>query len=167
FGTATTTFDGKEEKLTRRGTPSQEIYSPGGGRAKFDVNLQSVAVTEAADILKGEVTPKEIVLKPGEEGKLDVPIQRRADYDKGVSLDILLRHLNTVYGNTLPPGVTIVEGKSKTLLGTGSKGHIVLKAAADAAPIEGVPISVLAHVSVNFVVKVSYSSPPIPVSVRK
>ena len=37
----------------------------------------------------------------------------------------------------------------------------------DAAPIEGVPISVLAHVSVNFVVKVSYSSPAILVSVKK
>ena len=30
-----------------------------------------------------------------------------------------------------------------------------------------VPISVLAHVSINFVVKVSYSSPPIRLSVRK
>ena len=36
-----------------------------------------------------------------------------------------------------------------------------------AAPIENVPISVLAHVSINFVVKVSYSSPPIPVTVQK
>jgi len=35
------------------------------------------------------------------------------------------------------------------------------------APIENVPISVLCHVSINFVVKVSYSSQPILVSVRK
>jgi hypothetical protein len=63
--------------------------------------------------------------------------------------------------------VTIVEDKSKTLLGSGSKGHIVLRAAADAAEIEDVPISVLAHVSINFVVKVSYSSPVIQVSVKK
>jgi hypothetical protein len=53
------------------------------------------------------------------------------------------------------------------LLGTGSTGHIVLKAAPNAAPIEGVPVSVLCHVSVNFVVKVSYSSPPITLSVVK
>src|SRR5205823_7884341 len=64
----------------------------------------------------------------------------------------------------LPPGVTVVGGKSKTLLGTGSKGHPVLKCAPNAAPIENVPISVLAHVSINFVVKVSYSSQPIMVS---
>ncbi len=60
-------------------------------------------------------------------------MQRRADYDKGVSLDVLLQHLGSVFGNPLPPGVTIVPGKSKTLLGTGSKGYIVLKAAANAA----------------------------------
>ena len=53
------------------------------------------------------------------------------------------------------------------LLGGGSKGHFVLKCAPNAAPVENVPISVLAHVSINFVVKVSYSSPPILISVRK
>jgi hypothetical protein len=63
--------------------------------------------------------------------------------------------------------VTVVAGKSKTLLGTASKGHIVLRAAPNAAPVEDVTVSVLAHVSINFVVKVSYSSPPILVSVRK
>jgi len=72
-----------------------------------------------------------------------------------------------VYGTTLPRGVSVVEGKSKTLLGGGSKGHIVLRAAANAPEVQGVPISVMAHVSVNFVVKVGYSSPAIPLSVRK
>jgi hypothetical protein len=159
--------DGKEETLVRPVTANQEIYSPGGGRARFDVNLQTVAVTDKSDILKVEVSPQKIVLKPGQEVRIDVTIHRRPDYDKSVSLDILLRHLGTVYGNPLPPGVTIEEGKSKTLLGTASKGHIVIKAAANAAPIEDVPVSVLAHVSVNFVVKVSYSSPPILLSVQK
>lgn len=159
--------EGKDETLVRTVTPNQEIYSPGGGRARFDVNLQTVAVTDPSDILKVDVTPATITLKPGDEVKLDVTIQRRADYDKAVSLDVMLRHLGQVFGNPLPPGVTIVEGKSKTLLGTGSKGHIVLKAAPTAAPIENVPISVLAHVSINFVVKVSYSSPAIPLTVAK
>src|SRR5262249_21178917 len=137
------------------------------GRGRFDVNTQTVAVTDPLDILKVTVTPAEVVLKPGDEVKLEVTIERRADYDKGVSLDVLLRHLAQVYGNPLPAGVTIVEGKGKTLLGNGNKGHIVLKAAPDAAPVEGVPICVMAHVSVNFVVKVSYASAPITVSVRK
>jgi hypothetical protein len=159
--------DGKEETLVRPVVPAQEIYSPGGGRARFDVRLQTVAVTDPSDILKVDVSPQTITLKPGEEVRIDVTVQRRPDYTKGVSLDVLLRHLGVVFGNPLPPGVTLVEGKSKTLLGTGSQGHIVLKAAANAAPIENVPISVQAFVSVNFVVKIGYSSPPIWVSIRK
>jgi hypothetical protein len=158
---------GKEETLVREVTANEEIYLPGGGRGRFDVNMHTVAVTDPSDILKVEVSPQTISLKPGQEVKIDVTIQRRPDYDKTVSLDILLQHLGQVYGNPLPPGVTIVGGKSKTLLSTGSKGHITLKAAPNADPIENVPISVLAHVSINFVVKVSYSSPPILVSVKK
>jgi hypothetical protein len=126
-----------------------------------------VAVTDPSDILKVDANPKAISLKPGEEARIDVTIQRRADYTKGVSLDVLLRHLGSIYGNPLPPGVTIVEEKSKTLLGTGNQGHIVLKAAANAAPIDNVPISMLAHVSINFVVKISYSSQPIMLSIKQ
>jgi hypothetical protein len=114
-----------------------------------------------------DVSTTHVVLQPGQEVKIDVTVQRRADYDKDVTLDVVLQHLGSVFGNPLPPGVTLEAGKSKTLLGTGSKGHIVLKAAASAAPIEDVPIAVLANVSVNFVVKIPYSSPAILLSVRK
>jgi hypothetical protein len=84
-----------------------------------------------------------------------------------VTLDVMLTHLGGVFGNPLPPGVTVVPGKSKTLLGSGSKGFITLKAAPNAEPIEDVPISVVANVAINFVVKVAYSSPPIPLTVEK
>ena len=159
--------DGKEKTLVRRATPRQEIYLPGGGRGLFDVALQTVRVTDPGDILAVEVAPGQIRLKPGGEVKLEVTVRRRPDYVKGVSLDVVLQHLGRVYASPLPPGVTVVGNKSKTLLGKGSKGYIVLRAAADAAPVEGVPISVLAHVSVNFVVKVSYSSPAILLSVDR
>jgi hypothetical protein len=159
--------DNKTTPLVRGVTPIQEIYSPGGGRARFDVNLQSVAVTSEGDITKVNVSAARVSLKPGEEVKIDVDIQRRQDYDKGVSLDVLLQHLGQVHGNPLPPGVTLVANKSKTLLGSGNKGHIVLKAAPGTAPIEDVPICVIANVSVNFVVKLAYASEPILISVRK
>jgi hypothetical protein len=167
-GTATVkTISGKDETVRRPVAVNQEIYLPGGGRGKFDVSTHAVAVTEPSDILKVDVSTTRLELKPGDEVKIEVTLTRRPDYDKGVSLDILLQHLNTVFANPLPPGVTIVAGKSKTLLGTGNKGHFVLKVAPNAAPIENVPISVLAHVSINFVVKVSYSSPPIWITIKK
>jgi hypothetical protein len=159
--------DGKELTLVRRATPRQEIYLPGGGRGLFDVAMQTVSVTDPSDILKVEVTPARIKLKPGQEVKLEVTIQRRADYDKGVSLDMILRHLGSVYANPLPLGVTMDDGRSKTLLGSGNKGHIILKAAANAAPVEDLPLCVMANVSVNFVVKVGYSSPVILLTVEK
>src|SRR5262249_10124820 len=108
-----------------------------------------------------------ITLKPGQEVRIDVTLVRRADYDKGVSLDIPHQHLGSIFGNPLPPGVTIDQGKSKTLLANTSKAHITTKAAANAAPIDNVPIAVLAHVSINFVVKISYSSQPILVTITK
>ena len=165
--TAERTFAGETEKVIRPVFVAQEIYFPGGGRGVFDVSMQTVAVTEPGDILDIIVNPKEVVLKPGTEVRIEVEIRRKPGYDKGVSLDVMLRHLGQVYGNTLPRGVTLVEGKSKTLLGSASKGHIVLRADATAPEVEKVPISVVACVSVNFVVKMSYSSAVIPVSVRK
>jgi hypothetical protein len=168
LGTATVKgADGKGRALTRRASPQQEIYLPGGGRGLFGVALQTLSVTDPCDILAVEVTPRQIRLKPGAEVKLEVTVRRRPDYTKGVSLDVMLEHLGRVYANPLPPGVTVVGGKSKTLLGTGSKGHIVLRAAPDAASVEDAPVCVLAHVSVNFVVKVSYSSPALLLSVGK
>jgi hypothetical protein len=166
-GTAKAMIDDKEETLVRGVTTNQEIYLPGGGRGKFDIAMQTVAVTSPSDILKVETSTNNITLRAGEEIKIEVTVQRRPDYDKGVFLDVLLQHLGSVIGNPLPPGVTVVPGKSKTLLGSGSKGFITLKAAPNAAPIENVPISVIANVSINFVVKIHYSSAPILVSIRK
>lgn len=167
IGTAELVAGGNTRTVSHRAAAVEEIYLPGGGRGRFDVRMQAVAVTGPSDILDVQVKPEKLILKPGDEVKLDVTIKRRPDYDKAVSLDVLLRHLGSVHGNPLPPGVTMVEGKSKTLLGTGNVGHITLKVDANAAPVEDVPICVLAHVSVNFVVKVSYASAPVLLTIKK
>jgi hypothetical protein len=166
-GTAEATWEGKTEKLTRKIVSIEEIYAPGGSRVRFDVGMQSVAITGPTDVLNVRVKPDKLVLKPGQEVKIEVEIERRKDFDKNVILDVPLRHLGTVYGNSLPPGVTVVDGKSKTILGSGSKGYITLKVDPKAGPVEDVAISVQAHVSINFVVKVGYSSPPILITVAK
>jgi hypothetical protein len=163
-GTATRP-DGSE--IARTATANEEIYLPGGGRGRFDVKLHAVAVTAPTDILDIKVTPASLTIKPGEEVKLDVTVERRQDFDKGVVLDVSLRHLEQIIDTPLPPGVTVDYNKSKYLLGGASQGHIVLKAAPDAAPVENVPISVVGYVSINFVVKIGYSSATVPVTVQK
>lgn len=167
IGTGEVDIDGKPGTLSRRAIAVEEIYLPGGGRGRFDTRMHAVAVTGPSDILDVQVRPEKLVLKPGDEVKLDVTIKRRPDYDKPVSLDIPLRHLGGVFANPLPPGVTVVEGKSKTLLGTGNVGHVTLKVDAGAAAIDDVPICVLAHVSINFVVKISYASAPVSLTIKK
>ncbi len=88
-------------------------------------------------------------------------------YEQGVNLAVVLQHLGGVHGNPLPPGVTVKEAGSKTLLGPKeTKGKIILQASPAAPVCEKVPISVLGHVSINFVVKTAYASAPILVSVR-
>lgn len=153
--------------VSHAATPVEEIYFPGGGRGRFDVGMQAVAVTGPSDVREVKVSTNKVVLKPGQEVTIDVSVTRSKDYDKTLTLDVMLRHLGGVFGNPLPPGVTLVEGKSKTLLGTGSVGSIVLKAAPDAAECADVPIAVQAYVPVNFVVKIGYASEPILVSVKK
>lgn len=161
-GTATIVRDGRTETLRRTATAVEEIYFPGGGRGRFDVRMQAIALTRTSDILRVQVQPARITLLPGQEVTLEVTVQRAPRYaGKPVTLDVLLRHLGTVYGNPLPPGVTIVDGKSKTLLGAGDRGTITLRAAPDAPPCTDVPISVQAFVPINFVVKIGYSSEPI------
>ncbi len=62
---------------------SEEIYLPGGGRGRIDAEMAAVAVTTPSDILRVDVSPKEITLKPGGEVKVDVTIVRRARLHQG------------------------------------------------------------------------------------
>jgi hypothetical protein len=167
-GAATLRRDnGKSARVAHEAVAEEEIYVPGGGRGLFNVNTAVAAITSIPDIASVQVVPQEIVLAPGQEVRLAVKIRRRPGFDQSVTLDVMLRHLGKIFGNPLPPGVSLVENKSKTLLGSGNEGVIVLKAAPDAKPIERVPITILANVSVNFMVKMSYSSPVLWLSVRK
>ncbi len=167
IGTALTKRSTNESLLSRKAIPMAEIYLPGGGRGLMDVSLHALAVTEASDIQNVQVTPQTITLKPGQEVKILIKLDRhpRAK-DANVTLDVKLRHLGRIYADPLPPGLIMVDGQSKTLLGKGNDGYIILRAAPNAAPIKDVSICVVASVSVNFVVKVAYASPAIPVTIE-
>jgi hypothetical protein len=167
FGTATIPGEGTDPVvLQTEAIPMQEIYMPGGGRSHFPVHMHTVAVGHASDLLDVRLSTQEVSLKPGESVPVNVELVRAQGFDKNVTLDVLFQHLSSVFANTLPPGVTIDARNSQTLL-TGSKtsGVIMLTAAKNAEPVDRQQCCVMANVSINFVMKATYSSPPLFVSV--
>lgn len=168
FGVAEVKAGDGQLTLTRTAVHAQEIYLPGGGRGRFDANLVCVAAVPQADLTSVEVEPRSFTLKPGEEVTLKVKLKRRPEAAKAtVTLDVRLRHLNQTYGDPLPPGVVLVESKSKTLLGQENEGALTLRAGPNAVPVKDWPLCVTAYVSINFVVKVGHSSPPLLLTVEK
>src|SRR5262249_12274005 len=152
--------------IVRTAVAEQEIYLPGGGRGLYPVETLALAVTDPSDITV-EAEPREIVLAPGASAAIDVTVTRGPRYTNPVNLAVVLEHLGGVHGNPLPPGVTLKEDGSKTLLGPKeTKGRISLQAGPGAPACEKVPIAVMGHVSINFVVKTAYASAPILVTVR-
>ena len=146
----------------------QETYMPGGGRNHWPVESHAINVGVASDIRSLTLSTHAVTLKPGGSTKIDITFKRAPGFTTNVTLDLLFRHLGTVYGNSLPAGVTIDSGASKTLItGKESRGVIVLKAAKDAKPVEKQQVPVMANVSINFVMKATYSSKPLLVTVAK
>ncbi|MBC8351735.1 MAG: PPC domain-containing protein [Planctomycetes bacterium] len=166
-GKATHVAEGQSPvALAAIATPYQETYQPGGGRGHWPAELHTVAVGRASDIVAVTLSEYDVTLKPGESKQIDIKIERAEGFDKNVTLDVTYNHLSSVYGNSLPPGVTLEKPKSKTLLtGETIEGHITLTAAKDAPVAQRQQICVMANVSLNFVMKATYASKPLFVSV--
>jgi hypothetical protein len=155
-------------QLTAEAVPYQEYYSPGGGRGHYPVETHCVAVGSSADLLAVKLGETEIRLKPGESKKILIQLERAKDVNANVTLDFMNRHLEQVFADSLPDGVTMDGNQSKTLLtGSDSEGYITLKAEKTAPPVERQVTAVLASFSINFVMKATYSSPPVFVTVEK
>jgi hypothetical protein len=159
--------DGKG-KLEATARPLQEIYMPGGGRHHFPAEMHTLSIGDPLDLKSVTISPTSISLKPGESKKIDVTIVRSPGFKGNVTLDAVYQHLESIYGSSLPPGVTIDGKESQTLLtGEQLKGHITLKAAADAKPVEKQLVPIMAHVSINFVMKWTFCGEPLFVTVEK
>lgn len=155
-------------ELTAVATPYQEYYAPGGGRGHYPVESHTVSIGQPADLLGIRLSDTDIRLKPGESKKIIVTLDRAKDVNHNVTLDFMYRHLEQVYANSLPEGVTMEGNQSKTLLtGTASEGFITLKADKSAPPVEKQVTVVMANFSLNFVMKATYGSPPVFISVEK
>jgi hypothetical protein len=160
---------GEEEQpieLVSTATTYQEIYQPGGGRGHWPVLTHTIATTEPVDILSMSLDTNEVVLKPGESKKIEVTVEKAEGFTKNISLDVLFQHLNRPFADTLPPGVALDKKNSKIVLTAKDlKGHITLKAADNAEVAEKQQAVIMANIALNFVMKWTYSSEPISITV--
>lgn len=157
--------DAEPVEMTAVASVYQEMYQPGGGRGHWPVEAHTVSIGAAQDVQAVKLSDYDVVLKPGESKKIEVTIERAAEFDKNVSLDMRFFHLSE-FCNTFPPGVKFDESKSSKLItGKNVTGHVVITAAPDAAPVDRQLIPVTANVSLNFVMKTSFAADPLWVSV--
>lgn len=167
FGTSSwkPTDDAEPLELTAVASVYQEMYQPGGGRGHWPADTHTVSIGAAQDVRAVKLSDHDVVLKPGESKKIEVTIERAEGFDKNVSLDMRFFHLSE-FCNTFPPGVKFDESKSSKLItGKNVSGHVVITAAADAAPVDRQLIPVTANVSLNFVMKTSFAADPLWLSV--
>jgi hypothetical protein len=151
---------GKPGPLTATARPLQEIYMPGGGRFHYPVEMHTVSIGDPLDLLAVRLNPTSVTLKPGESKKVEVTVERRAGFNQNVTIELVYQHLGQIFGDSLPPGVTVDDKASQTLLtGTQTKGYVTLKAAPDAKPVQDQLVPVMGHVSINFVMKLTYAAP--------
>jgi hypothetical protein len=159
------TDDAEPLELEAVASVYQEMYQPGGGRGHWPVLSHTVSVGALQDVRTVKLSDQDIILKPGESKKIEVTIERAEGFDKNVSLDMRFFHLSE-FCNTFPPGVTFDESKSSKLItGKNLTGHVVITAAADAAPVDRQLIPVTANVSLNFVMKTTFAADPLWISV--
>jgi hypothetical protein len=153
-------------EIVRDAVPLQETYLPGGGRGHWPVEMHTVAVGEPRDLLQVTLSTTEVVLPPGGSQRIDITIVRRPGFTGNVTLDAIYQHLEQPYGMSLPPGVKVDAKNSQTLLtAEQSQGYITLTAAPDAKPVQRQLVPIMAHVSINFVMKATYCGPPVWVTV--
>ncbi|MGH7172057.1 MAG: PPC domain-containing protein, partial [Gemmataceae bacterium] len=166
FGTAPRP-DGKG-KLEATARPLQEIYMPGGGRHHYPADMHTLSIGGPFDVQSLTIAPAAITLQPGESKRIDIALSRRPGFKGNITLDTVYQHLGRIYGGSMPPGVTIDDRGSQTLLsGEQTKAHITLKAAADAKPVEKQQVPIMAHVSINFVMKWTCCGEPLLITVAK
>jgi len=161
-GKSFVTKDGVERVLRRRARPLVEIYQA----QRVIGRTAGVCVTERSDI-EVTTTIRRVVLKPGETKTVPVRLVRGAKYKSGsVSLWGEWKFRNSNFGNSLPPGVTVDEKKSRLgIVGSKVEGLLTLRAASTAKPITDVPTVVIGLIPIEFSVFVPFCTEPILVSV--
>ena len=159
---------GQPRTLTALARPMQDTHTPGGGRGHWPVAWHNVSVNDPPDVRAVHVDRTSITLRPGQSQKINYTIERRPGFNYGVAVDAVFRHLETVYGDSLPVGVKVDDKASQLLLaGSQTQGSIVLVASPEAPPVERQLTAIVVHVALTFEAKYTLASEPIYISVAK
>lgn len=153
--------EGGVREIVRTGKIVCEQQSSGGGQAKWPINTSIVGVTQPLDLTSVVAEPSEVTLEPGGKAEIDVTIARSEGFTEPVTLAMSFDYFSSKLGEQLPPGVTVGKASSLRLAGGNLVGKVVLEASPTATPVERLPISVLARVSITFSITTNYGSNPI------
>ncbi len=160
------TADGTDREVVHYGTVTCEQQGSGGGQARWPINTQLVGVTKPLDLLNVEAEPREVTLKPGEKAEIKVRIERQDGFTDPVTLAMSFDYFTTLFGEQLPPGVTVGKASKLRLAGKTLEGTVVLEASDKALAVEKLPIAVLARVSITFSITTNYASNPVVLTVE-
>lgn len=157
--------DGSVVNLHALARPLQETYLPGGGRGHWPVAAHAVAVGAPSDLRGVKLSAQAITLKAGGSARVDVTIERAPGFTENVTLSPRFEHLGRVYGDTLPTGLQLDAKHSKTLLnGKETHGFLTFHALPNVEAMKNHAVPLMANVSINFVMKATYSSDPLLVT---
>ena len=131
----------------------------------MNVRTSAVGVTDPGDLLEVVAEPTDVRLASGGSTEIRVRIVRNADFADPVTLSMAFDYFAQVFGNQLPPGVTLGKSSRLRLAGPTLEGTIVLEAGPKAAPIADWPIAPIARVPVSFSVTTNYASNPLKLTI--
>lgn len=157
---------GAEKEIIVAARPYAELMRDGGARYLVPVHDHVVGTVDQLDIKAVRFSPSEIKLKPGETKPIKVTIERRPGFDDAVTLSVKSGQHVWIYGNCLPQGVTLDDSSLIRLSGNNLTGTLVLRAAANAKPVERQLVPIMAEVSINFPLRMYYAGEPFWLSVE-
>jgi hypothetical protein len=138
--------DGTQREVERIARP----YAPmgqAGGRSFYAVRSATAAITEGSDIIM-EASPKELVLRPGEAGTVNIRV-RRNNYTGPVEVNVILWNLMQRFSK-LPKGILFEEKLSRTSLGPGeTEAKLTFRAQRDAPLLENYLMAPMGQITYN------------------
>jgi hypothetical protein len=170
-GTAThQTTDGTTLQLRTKLTTYMAF--PANIRLHWHHAVHTVAVGRPKEIRSIKLSTTNVTLKPGESKRIDLTIERTKEFTESrtpaVRFDLIFQYrLNWTFGNALPQGVSMDALNSEaTIKKEMTTGFIIIKADADAQPIQRHLISVMANTSRGLPEQI-YSAPPVFLTITK